>query len=574
MPVIWLLACSGEIYSVDPDRGSARGGQEVRVSGKRLDAEVGLYFGEAQAEVAQAGNELLATVPPGLAGWVDLSLDRGAGLEEGYLYEALELTFTQAAPHYLPDSTGLAQGVVATLNDDAAQDAAVLRADGVVELWLASGTGSMSAETPVLGPSSALHATDLNGDGIDEVIVGARTGEWPRVVGGSFLPWAGGPVASIGSADLNQDSLPELLFIEPGVGLRVLWNASEGEDIRMRVVRPETELLAGTCPTVLPLGAGSADCAVAPKDEGFAGELVITGEGATLSTPLPVVGRVPDRIRWAQARRSGGAQITPTLVDSEGTRLSGEPLALDSEDWETVSVDVSTWAGWELLQEPLTLELRIDAVDSVSMGVDTLGVDYPDGGASGLSNFEQWPPLYAVASESGPPRGADFDADGDVDLAMATAGGILVLETVGEAAWAPVAAGQVPETCASTALTWVGQDIAVACPGQDRLLRNDGSGYFFDDTASAMPLDDASGADIAAADLDLDGVLDLLIATDRVDRLYLGAGSGFVDQSPLLGLESQSSAALLPLDVDGDGDLDILRLGEAGAQLFVSTDAE
>ncbi len=572
MYLIWMLACSGEILEIDPDEGSARGGQEVRISGKRLDTDVALYFGERKAFTQASGKDLLATVPPGFAGLVDLTLSKGLGLEDAYMYQALELSFLQAAPHYLPEPQDILAGVSAQLNEDGAQDTAVLLADGRVQLWLASGEGALSAEDPVVGPSAAIHATDLNGDGIDEVIVGANTGEWPRVVAGSVLPWAGGHVSAIGSADLNGDGLPELLFIESGVGLRVLWNASEDGEVRMQVVRAEAEILPGSCPSISPAAEATVLCELQERGDGFAGKVSITGSGATVSVALPQVGRLPDRIQWSQQRLDGGAQITPSLVDSAGTRVSGEPLPVDSQDWDTVSVDASSWAGWDTLVEPLTLELSISAVDSAELGLDTLRVDYPDGGASGLSHYEQWPPLYAITASAGQPQAGDMDGDGDLDLAMATSGGVLVLETVGETEWVALDAGRVPESCIPADLSWMGNDLALSCPAQDRLLRNDGAGYFFDDTAASMPVDDAAGAGIAAADLDRDGNLDLLIASSTVDRLYLGTGSAFLDESPLLGLGASATRALLPLDVDGDGDLDVLAIGAGGARLFVSVD--
>lgn len=572
MSLIWLLACAGEILELDPDEGSARGGQEVRVSGKRLDSEVALYFGEIKAQTEAAGKDLLAIVPPGFAGLVEVTLARGVGLEDAYMYQALDLSFLQAAPHYLPEPQDVLAGVAANLDDNAAQDVAVLLADGRVQLWRASGEGALGAEDPIVGPSTAIHATDLNGDGIDEVIVGANTGEWPRIVGGSALPWAGGSVAAIGSADLNGDGLPELLFIESGVGLRVLWNASEDDQVRMQVVRPEAELLPGTCPSIIPASEATVLCELQERGDGFAGRVSITGSGATVSVALPQVGRLPDRIQWSQQRLDGGAQITPSLVDSAGTRISGEPQPVDSQEWDTVSVDASAWTGWATLVEPLTLELSISAVDSAELGLDTLRVDYPDGGASGLSHYEQWPALYAITASAGQPHAADMDGDEDLDLAMVTSGGVLVLETIGETEWRALDAGRVPESCIPADLGWVGDDLALSCPGQDRLLRNDGAGYFFDDTSAAMPVDDAAGAGLAAADLDRDGNLDLLIASSTVDRLYLGTGSGFLDESPLLGLETRTTRDLIPLDVDGDGDLDVLALGASGATLFVSVE--
>lgn len=110
-------------------------------------------------------------------------------------------------------------------------------------------------------------------------------------------------------------------------------------------------------------------------------------------------------------------------------------------------------------------------------------------------------------------------------------------------------------------------DLVVVRPGaQDRLLRNDGQGFFFDDTLASMPVDVSDGVHVVVRDLDMDGDPDMLIANDmQQDRLYLSASTDKLqDHTPLLPLLLDPTRAIVPFDADGDGDLDLLFLEGPG----------
>ena len=121
-------------------------------------------------------------------------------------------------------------------------------------------------------------------------------------------------------------------------------------------------------------------------------------------------------------------------------------------------------------------------------------------------------------------------------------------------------------------------DLFVAGDGRDALFLNDGHDRFFDDAWRRLPFERARGVDAVAADLDLDGFEDLLVATeDGPDRLFLGSPTGFVDRTPTLGLDGPfGSQRILAFDVDADGDLDVLtaRPGESTLRLRLLVDAE
>jgi hypothetical protein len=120
------------------------------------------------------------------------------------------------------------------------------------------------------------------------------------------------------------------------------------------------------------------------------------------------------------------------------------------------------------------------------------------------------------------------------------------------------------------------RDIVVISQGQDRLLLNDATGHFFDNTLTSMPLDDSKGSSAAVADLDLDGRLDLAIANSgSVNRLYVNGGAGgFVDSTPAIPLKELPTRVIVPLDVDWDGDLDLFVLNAKGTAsgLYISVE--
>ncbi|MCZ6850886.1 MAG: FG-GAP-like repeat-containing protein [Planctomycetota bacterium] len=104
---------------------------------------------------------------------------------------------------------------------------------------------------------------------------------------------------------------------------------------------------------------------------------------------------------------------------------------------------------------------------------------------------------------------------------------------------------------------------------QDRMYRNDGSGFFTNVTSSMVPTDFNYVVDVSSADMNGDGKLDLLIGnwpSFGGNWVYYndnnGAGSGVGDfkytaSTQSLGGASSSENAMEPGDFDGDGDQDI-----------------
>ena len=102
--------------------------------------------------------------------------------------------------------------------------------------------------------------------------------------------------------------------------------------------------------------------------------------------------------------------------------------------------------------------------------------------------------------------------------------------------------------------------------GQDRLYLNDGRGVFTDVTDTNVPPEGGYTVDVAAADMNGDGRLDLLLSYWAPNQLFYnnsyGAGSEDGDFSypgsvQDLGNAGANENAMRPIDVDNDGDMDI-----------------
>lgn len=103
---------------------------------------------------------------------------------------------------------------------------------------------------------------------------------------------------------------------------------------------------------------------------------------------------------------------------------------------------------------------------------------------------------------------------------------------------------------------------------QDRLINNDGTGFFSDITGTNLPNDSDYTVHAAAGDMNGDNKLDVILANDGNDPQFiyyndnLNQGSGLGDFSytnsvQQLGPGSNIELVIIPVDLDGDGDLDL-----------------
>lgn len=105
-------------------------------------------------------------------------------------------------------------------------------------------------------------------------------------------------------------------------------------------------------------------------------------------------------------------------------------------------------------------------------------------------------------------------------------------------------------------------DLFVACNGANRLFLNDGMGRFNEVGAAAGIADGTMNSDsVDVGDVDMDGDVDIFVSNSGApSRLFINNGTGvFTDAAPAWGVTASGSA--LFVDVDGDGDLDLPAVG-------------
>jgi len=104
-------------------------------------------------------------------------------------------------------------------------------------------------------------------------------------------------------------------------------------------------------------------------------------------------------------------------------------------------------------------------------------------------------------------------------------------------------------------------DLLLANNGQDALLINDGAGRFRDETGTRLPSSQDVSQDMELGDVDGDGDLDLIVANEGPNVLYFNDGTGHFTAPewgiPLRASPEETREADFG-DVDGDGDLDLL----------------
>ena len=110
-------------------------------------------------------------------------------------------------------------------------------------------------------------------------------------------------------------------------------------------------------------------------------------------------------------------------------------------------------------------------------------------------------------------------------------------------------------------------DLLVANEGQNRIYINNGSGHFRDETAQRLPQINDESREVIAGDIDYDGDIDLYFANVQfsmkskpIDRLLVNDGNGiFTDVTKSqLPQDQESNFTAKFIDMDHDGDMDIL----------------
>ncbi len=198
----------------------------------------------------------------------------------------------------------------------------------------------------------------------------------------------------------------------------------------------------------------------------------------------------------------------------------------------------------------------------------------------------------------GAPAVADVDGDGWLDCLVPTIsllGGSgaqnLILMNDRAGGWIADQSGRLPPLLDTTGCVVLfdadgdgDQDIFFGNAGEpNRLLLNDGRGYFADVSSTHLPGNVLSNTAVAAVDVDGDGDIDLVIANAYAPAGYAayllindGAGRFVAGQRLLSGWSSGYGVAIGDIDRDGDSDIVVLMGGRLpmvwlndGAGLFV-----
>jgi len=177
--------------------------------------------------------------------------------------------------------------------------------------------------------------------------------------------------------------------------------------------------------------------------------------------------------------------------------------------------------------------------------------------------------LPAATDNSYSQTAADIDGDGDSDLLVNNSGQSRLLINDGSGTFGDQTSSRLPlldDTLVDAVFGDVDGDtdldLALASVfGQNRIFINDGTGVFSDETLSRLPFDAAQSMAVKLRDLDGDDDLDMVVANrDGRNRILINDGSGnFADESILrLPADMDPSFDLEVADLNGDGTPDLL----------------
>jgi len=591
------------IESVAPRVVSAAGGVTVTLTGTGFGADTALELriGDepaAELDVEVSDTSLRFVMPSRAPGIWTLRLSTGGwviDLPAVLFVEAAELQYTGVVIDEAPDSSPSVEvrdALVFDVDRDGDGDLVVATSEGLA-VYVNSGSGQLSLQMDKADgllparpggrfDARALFAGDATGDGNPELFVCTNAGRdvWLQSSSGGLidsppLPARGGRCVAGAAGRFNEDEALDLVW---------LVQDDHGGDA------DATSTTTTTTAVLVLEGDGlggfvwSEDVSPAKAGDYPIGEATGTGANFIRTTEDAASGSASGRLTYSLGTGGTAVFTLPTPTSTIGPlqlRARSDPpgafrIRLTAAGAEPVdSAPLQVGANWKKLNVPAGDGPPMATPASVSIVVEgpAAGAIWIDDVVAGagqavelIEDFEDREPRFVFpVAEGVKAASGDLDADGRIDLVVGAGETVSVLSSKLGVPWAqlkPVEVGASTGMVLTDAFGDGTMDLALIGSGQDRLWIGDGFGGLSLFEAGGFPIDSSPGHDIVSADVDLDGIADLIIANaGDTDRLYLGgAGGPFYDLTPRLGLDTMASAVVAVGDLDGDHILDVVTL--------------
>ncbi|MEL7061365.1 MAG: VCBS repeat-containing protein [Acidobacteriota bacterium] len=436
------------------------------------------------------------------------------------------------------------------------------------ELWLRDGnTFVESSQQFASDYSFAVASGDLDGDGDADLVVGTNGGQpsrvWLNDGSGTFtdagIDLGDGTTLDVGLADIDGDGDLDILMANGGQPDLVHLNDGAGgfTDSGQRLGSNSASSMAMADLD----GDGDEDLAMGDAD-GIV--RIFDGDGAgSFAEAGPWLNfgfaNVVTEIALADVDGDGDRDLVAATTGSLGDKAT--------RIWTNNGAGVFTDSGLRLLPGTNTNALAVGDVDGdgdLDLALGTYGTygtvdDHVllNDGSLGFTEV-----LVGSGSTTAMTFG-DVDGDGDLDLVIGRNGDHDEV-WLGDGVGGFVDSGQTLDAgdARSLALADVDGDgdldLYVGNNGANTVWLNDGSGAFLD---SGQSLGLFETADVDFADFDGDGDLDVWASetsiSGRGNRVWVNDGTGtFTDRGSLFGTSSSSDSAVA--DLDGDGLLDVV----------------
>ncbi len=562
------------------------GDQDLVIVRSNAD-ETGLWRNDGSGGFSMAGTLNVGTDALAVSvgdlngdGIPDVAVSRPSTPEIIVGYSDGQLGFASQQQLTLPGGGTAFNLVIGDANRDNSNDL-VVADTGFSRLVIYEGTSSTGlgadlCELSVAGTPGAVTFGDMNGDGLDDMVVSAFTANRFVVITEIFEsnPLTGGvgiPVCTFSSFDIDVPAQPTLAKVGDVTG-------------------------DGINDLVACLGFSASICVATGVADNAIGDLVLFD---STGLPLrPFIGRFDDnnsndvfalsgngnRVNLWLGRDAGplaGARNYASGLLS-ASWLEGADFDLDG-DFEVVTgskaeSDLAIMGGngelsleetidvgenvYQIKAADLDLDGLVDLVVGVSGGIKILR----NTSTPGSYSFEVLPVSPTTIGSGSYPFGievGDFDSDGDQDITICdyVGGGVhLVLGTPTPFAYEPdiiINVGGGPVDIVAADFTGDGlQDFAVSRDHQSdiAILRNDGNNQYVE--SMAVPVGQ-SPKYLVTSDFNNDGRADLVVsnAVSGSVSVLFGTENGFTGNDFAAGL---SPTALLARDLTGDGIVDIL----------------